>query len=123
MNNINKGSFGENIAAKYLIKKGFSILKQNVRFGKLGEIDLIAKYKDEIVFVEVKTRNNNRLFGEPYEAVDEKKQRKLKKMADIYLQGLNQDKNLRFDIVEILYKNKEDKMKILDVNHIEDAFY
>ena len=123
MNNINKGSFGENIAAKYLIKKGFSILKQNVRFGKLGEIDLIAKYKDEIVFVEVKTRNNNRRFGEPYEAVDEKKQRKLKKMADIYLQGLNQDKNLRFDIVEILYKNEEDKMKILDVNHIEDAFY
>lgn len=57
----NFGKLGENIAAEYLKRKGYSIIARNF-YCKMGEIDIIAKEKHEIVFVEVKTRNGERIW-------------------------------------------------------------
>ena len=69
------GKFGESEAEHYLKKKRYKILEKNYR-GRLGEIDIIAEKKKEIIFVEVKTRKSDK-FGKPYEAVDFRKQRKI----------------------------------------------
>ena len=75
MNNIALGIYGEKLALKYLKKQKYKILEKNFRCA-LGEIDIVAKDGEFLVFVEVKTRSSN-AFGEPMEAVDFYKQRKL----------------------------------------------
>ena len=75
MNNIALGIYGEKLALKYLKKQKYKILEKNFRCA-LGEIDIVAKDGGFLVFVEVKTRSSN-AFGEPMEAVDFYKQRKL----------------------------------------------
>ena len=79
------GDLGEDISEIFLVKKGYSILKRNYRC-RLGEIDLIAKDKNKIIFFEVKTRTNLN-FGYPEESVNNLKVLKLKKLA-IFLQFL-----------------------------------
>lgn len=114
MNTKILGNKGERIAKEYLVKKGFKILKQNYK-NKIGEIDIICynKKDDEIVFVEVKTRESH-LFGTPSDAVDLHKQNKIKNTATFYLLKQKKlDSKFRFDVVEIF----NDK-----VNHIEYAF-
>ena len=71
MNNKEKGDLGEVIALKYLIKSGAEILERNYKI-KTGEIDIIAKVDNELVFIEVKSRSNTR-YGYPAEAVNYKK--------------------------------------------------
>jgi putative endonuclease len=78
------GDWGENYAAKYLEGKGYQILARNVRT-PYGEIDIIAKEKDQIIFVEVKTRTS-RKFGYPEEAITENKITHLIESAEFYLQ-------------------------------------
>ena len=56
MNNREFGNKGEDLACEYLIKNGYEILERNKHFSKLCEIDIIAKFKNKVVFVEVKTR-------------------------------------------------------------------
>lgn len=101
MHNIVLGRAGEGKAEKFLREKGYKILERNWRFAKFGEIDIIAKEKDTICFIEVKTRNDDK-FGEPYESVDKRKQFKLSGLAIVYLKA----KHLmhfpaRFDIISI----------------------
>ena len=84
MSKISTGRDGEQIALAYLRKKGYRICETNFRC-PLGEIDIIAFDKDEIVFVEVKTRKSNKL-GYPEQAVGERKQIKLSRLALWYLQ-------------------------------------
>lgn len=67
MNNREFGNKGEDLACEYLIKNGYKILERNKHFSKLCEIDIIAKLKDKVVFVEVKTRKSN-AFGSKSEA-------------------------------------------------------
>ena len=67
MNNIAIGSFGEDVAIRYLEMRGYRVIAKNFKC-RLGEIDIIAEKRDEIIFVEVKTRTNNK-FGMPSEAV------------------------------------------------------
>ena len=67
-----KGDFGEEKATRYLKKQKYKILKRNFK-NSIGEIDIIAKQKDVIVFVEVKARISQK-FGHPFEAIDEEKQ-------------------------------------------------
>ena len=106
------GRAGEIKAAEYLSKKGYKILKQNYKTA-LGEIDIIAEDNGVIVFIEVKTRSSD-VFGQPSEAVNEKKQEKYYKTALCYLQRENKlDSVCRFDVVEI--ENGQ-------INHIIDAF-
>ena len=75
MNNIQKGRIGEKIALRYLINNNANILETNYRI-KSGEIDIIAKINEELVFIEVKSRSNVN-FGYPSEAVDYMKIRKV----------------------------------------------
>ena len=72
MNNREFGNKGEDLACEYLIKNGYKILERNKHFSKLCEIDIIAKLKDKVVFVEVKTRKSN-AFGSPMEAITKTK--------------------------------------------------
>lgn len=114
------GNEGEEIAVRYLINKGYSILKQNYRYGK-GEIDIIARDPQEegIVFVEVKSRKNLD-FGYPEEAVTKNKIKQLKKIAELYLYENNIKETIcRFDVIAILMLPGE-KPKI---EHLVDAFF
>jgi len=77
------GKSGETTAVQYLKKNGYRILEQNYRTD-LGEIDIIAKDKDTLVFIEVKARTSYR-FGDPKYAVTQKKQRKISMVALSYL--------------------------------------
>lgn len=112
------GIYGELIAARYLRKHGYEILETNF-YSRFGEIDLIAKKKDTITFVEVKTRDSSSL-ERPAFAVTPVKQQRIKKTALFYLSILDEEVNVSFDVVEVLiYKNGIKKVK---VNHIKSAF-
>ena len=109
------GKNGENIAASYLLKNGFTILERNWRSGR-DEIDIIATDSDLLVIVEVKTRTSA-WFGEPETAVTVAKQRSLLRAAEAYILEKNYRGETRFDVVGILF----DKQQI-SLNHIKDAF-
>ena len=112
------GKKGETIAVKYLKRNGFTILKRNFRFSTLGEIDIIAREKEYLCFIEVKSRKST-LFGMPSESVNNKKQDKIRKLSQIYLSNNNlNDQNIRFDIIEILFLNNN----IPKINIIKNAF-
>ena len=112
------GKLGEEQAANYLIKNGYEILRRNYRCS-FGEIDIIAKKGDMLIFVEVKTRRNT-AYGRPAEAVNYKKQLRYEKLALYYLKetGYTRSISCRFDIFEIIY-NIDSKFII---NHIPNAF-
>jgi putative endonuclease len=109
------GRKGESIAVDYLIKKGYTILEKNYKFHRF-EIDIIAKNKNTIAFIEVKTRQN-RNFGYPVDAVGNKKIDNILKCAGHYIYQTQWKGNIRFDIISIL---KEPEFSI---EHIEDAFF
>ena len=93
------GKKGENAAEKFLKKQKCKILERNYRT-PFGEVDLIVSEKDEIAFVEVKTRQST-AFGEPKEAVNEQKQARYRQMAKFYAVKLGEEPNLRFDVIEV----------------------
>ena len=107
MNNRQRlGKYGEDVAIRFLLQKDYKILERNFRC-KQGEIDIIAKDSEKIVFVEVKTRSNFN-FGMPIEAVDRKKISHILKSAKVYLK-LKNIKNtfIRFDVIEVyVLKNR-----------------
>lgn len=112
-NNKEIGRFGEKIAEQYLEKKGFDILDKNF-YCKQGEIDIIARDNNELVFVEVKTRCNLK-YGIPAESVNKEKRIHIYKAARYYLYLYRlEDENVRFDVLEIYLKNKR-----CFVNHIK----
>ena len=94
------GKESESLAVRYLKKNGYKILEQNYR-NKLGEIDIIAKEKGTLVFVEVKARKTH-VFGNPKWAVTPKKQRKISMVALYYLKATKQiHVKARFDVVAL----------------------
>ena len=94
------GKKGESLAARHLKRSGYRIIEKNFRT-KQGEIDIIAKDKDTIVFVEVKSRKNDR-FGNPKWAITPRKQRKISMVALEYLKATQQiNVKARFDVVSI----------------------
>jgi len=108
------GNRGEKIAAKVLRKQGYQIIEKNYH-SRLGEIDIVAKEDESIVFVEVKTRCSTD-FGLPEEALSYDKRRRLSKLALVYLAHRRiKDTNCRFDVVSILMDNK----KVSKVKHVE----
>jgi putative endonuclease len=112
------GDKGEQIASEYLEKHGFEIIERNIRFGRMGEIDLIAKDGGVTVFVEVKTRKNLN-YGEPEYAITKSKMNQIKKLANAYLYEKKiSEIDCRFDVVTILY-DENGKKKL---NHIANAF-
>ena len=112
-NNRKVGSVYEQRACTYLIDNGYQILATNYR-NRMGEIDIIAKNKEYICFVEVKYRKNSQ-YGNPLEAVNYKKQMQIRKVATYYLmtQGLYEGTPIRFDVIAFLGDSME---------HIENAF-
>lgn len=106
------GRVGEQKAVEFLKTKGYKIVETNYKT-HIGEIDVICKDENTLVFVEVKTRLNDE-FGAPSEAVNKKKQDKYFKVATEYLIRTKQtESNCRFDVIEI--ENGQ-------INHILDAF-
>ncbi|MDR0822474.1 MAG: YraN family protein [Endomicrobium sp.] len=95
----------EKKAAQFLQENGYKIITTNFA-AKCGEIDIIAKDKDCLVFVEVKYRKNTN-YGSPVEAVTFKKQKKISKTAIIYLRQNKVRTDFRFDIVSIVADNIE----------------
>lgn len=106
------GEKGESLAAWYLKKNGYKIIEQNYRT-QLGEIDIIAKEKKTLVFVEVKARRSTR-FGNPKWAVTPKKQRKISMVALYYLKTTNQTSaKARFDVVAITSNQDQPQIEIV----------
>lgn len=100
--NILLGKVGENMAREYLMTLGFEIIDSNWHYSKNCEIDIIAKDKDSIVFVEVKTRSSLN-FGHPLEAIDQKKIKKIYIAALAYLEQTKiKYKNYRIDAISII---------------------
>ena len=106
------GQQGEELALAYLLKRGYKIICKNYQC-ELGEIDIIARDKDTISFVEVKNRTSS-IFGFPSEFIDKKKQHQIMKSALTYIKKEKiAHKNLRFDVVSICGS---------DLELIKDAF-
>lgn len=94
------GREGESLAVSHLEKEGYEILTRNYRC-RYGEVDIIARENDCLVFIEVKSRRSLR-FGEPCEAIDLRKQKKLSRTALHYLQSRGwMNRNARFDTLFI----------------------
>ena len=116
MSNIEKGKYGENLASEYLIRQGYRIIETNYKFSRYGEIDIIAMDKDELCFVEVKTRTQTR-FGDGMEAITKDKLLKIYKCIKNYTQNPNlKYKRYRIDAISIDLKNKEPK-----ITHIKNV--
>lgn len=111
------GRRGEVLAAQFLVDKGYEILDENWVHGK-AEVDLIAYLNRQIVFVEVKTRTSVS-FGMPEDFVSNAKQKQMELAANEYIELMNHQGEIRFDIISILF-DKQDKFTI---KHIEDAFW
>ena len=112
------GNFGEDMACRYLESKGIQIIKRNF-YAKSGEIDIIAKAGDTLLFCEVKTRLTAD-YGRASEFVDFRKQDKIRKTALYYT--MQDDIDMRFDVLEVYYHIAGDCLAVDKVNHIEDAF-
>lgn len=118
LNNKTKGDLGEKIAEDYLKKLGYIILEKNFRT-KIGEIDIIGKDGQYVVFIEVKTRHNN-IYGTPGEAVNLSKQHKIIRTSQLYILKRNLSKyDFRFDVIEIILNNTNENTSI---NLIKNAF-
>ncbi len=113
MNKRALGDKAEHIAIDYLKKKNFDVLEKNYS-AKCGEIDIIARKDDYIVFVEVKSRKNTD-FGYACEAVTFSKQEKIRKTALLWLSYHHNELQPRFDVIEIYTESNT-------INHIENAF-
>ncbi|MFC1880032.1 YraN family protein [Thermodesulfobacteriota bacterium] len=106
------GKKSESLAAWYLKKNGYKIIEQNYRT-PLGEIDIIAKEKKTIVFVEVKSRQSIR-YGNPKWAVTLQKQRKISMVALQYLKSTRQmDAKARFDVVAVTSNRDQPQIEIV----------
>jgi putative endonuclease len=117
MNKKVTGDRGEDLACELLVKKGYQLVERNYTYGK-GEIDIIAKDKDTLVFVEVKSRKNLE-FGPPELGITKNKQRQVRRIAEAYLHEKDIiDTDCRVDVVAILFRGKEPPK----INHIVNAF-
>lgn len=110
------GCKGEMLAARFLLNKGMAIMHYNWRSGH-KEIDLIARDRDVLVFVEVKSRSTEQ-YGLASEAVTDSKIKRLISAAEAYIKFNRVDSKFRFDIVTVIGSSAPYK-----IEHVEDAFY
>ena len=116
MNHNELGKWGEQFAAEYLEKNNYEIIERNWFFDK-AEIDIIARKDNELIIVEVKTRNSD-FFGDPQDFVTPSKIKLLVKAANEFIISNDLELEVRFDIIAIL-KNKTQEQ----LEHFENAFY
>ncbi len=111
------GRDSETLAAAVYERDGFAIVDRNYRCGRAGEIDLVARRGDLVVFCEVKCRTASR-WGLPAEAVDHAKQARLRRLAAIWLRERRPGAvDIRFDVVSVIVRNGRSH-----VTQIPDAF-
>jgi len=113
MNNL--GRKGEELAALLCSERGLSILEMNHRTPS-GEIDIIAKDGDVLVFIEVKTRTGD-VYGAPFEAVTRKKRAKIQTVALGYMKRFRKEVPVRFDVISVSIQGGKPS-----VEYIQDAF-
>ena len=114
---LRRGELGERVAKKYLQRAGLKFLTANYRSAR-GEIDLIFREDDCLVFIEVKTRSSEE-WTRPAAAVDARKRKLLSQTALDYLRLLKNSKvKFRFDIVEVLLKDGE----VSEIRHLPNTF-
>lgn len=107
------GKIGEDLASKYLEAAGYTIIERNF-MARQGEIDIIAKDKKELVFIEVKTRTSD-IYGKPVEAVNTQKQKHLLNTIKYYLYSKHlENEFIRIDVIEVYFNNDTYK-----INHIK----
>ncbi len=112
------GKLGEDKAKKYLKRQGYRILESNYRT-KAGEIDLIAKAKECLVFVEAKTRTSDE-YGTPAEAVSYYKQQHMLKSAKYYLAKHGGECECRFDVIEVRL-SLHGFLRTAKINHLQNV--
>jgi len=110
------GKRGEQIAVDFLLDKGYDIVERNYRFDK-AEVDIIAKNKNILAIIEVKTRSTVD-FGDPQDFLKPKQIQRIVKAVDEYVTANKLEVEVRFDIVAIVIKGKT-----FDIEHLENAFY
>lgn len=112
MNNRELGKLGEDMACRVLENRGYRIVDRNYRCS-VGEIDIIARKNGKWCFIEVKTRNGSD-YGRPCEAVDVRKQQRIKNIAVHYIKQRKPEKQkfkgMEFQVFEVIFE------------HIENAF-
>lgn len=107
MSNIEIGKYGENLACEFLSKNGYIIVDRNYKYSRYGEIDIIATEKDELCFIEVKTRRSN-AFGTPMEAITKEKLLKIYSCIKNYISKTNiKYKKTRIDAISVELTKKE----------------
>ena len=108
------GAKGEEIAQQYLKKEGYEIIETNKRFSRFCEIDIIAKHKDTLVFVEVKTRSSD-FCGSPLEAITKTKHDNIKTGLFTYLQESKvKYKKFRIDAISVVLNPS------VKINHLKN---
>ncbi len=114
------GRWGERKAARFLERRGWTILARNYRFGR-REVDLVVRRGDLVAFVEVKTRAG-RGYGVPQESITARKRREVEAVAAHFLarHGL-QDVSVRFDAVAIIVEDSGAVSEVV-IEHLEDAW-
>ncbi|HEY9487646.1 MAG TPA: YraN family protein [Chryseosolibacter sp.] len=110
---IETGGLGENLAAEFLVKKGFQVVVRNYRWRK-AEIDLIVQRDNWLIFVEVKTRSSN-AWGEPESFVSDLQRRLIYDAAEEYIFSTDWRGNIRFDIISVKPGTRP------EIVHFEDA--
>ena len=110
---IQTGNIGEDLAAEFLVKKGFKVVARNYRWRK-AEIDLIVQRENWLIFVEVKTRSSN-AWGEPESFVGDLQRRLIYDAAEEYIFSKDWQGNIRFDIVSVKPGTPP------EIVHLEDA--
>jgi len=116
MNHCEKGRRAEQVAEGYLRARGYRIWKTNWRWGK-RELDLVTLFRNELVIVEVKSRQDNSV-NEPSEVVDRVKQRNIVLAAEAFIRLHGCCWPTRFDVIAVVYQGSD-----MEIEHIENAFY
>lgn len=109
------GQYGEDLACKFLTDNGYTIIERNVHFSKFCEIDVIAKFKNELVFVEVKTRKNSQ-SGSPFEAITKTKYNHLKQGVFMFLNNYKEQySKYRIDVIGIVLEPE------IEIKHLKNV--
>lgn len=117
MDSKKTGDLGEEYATQFLMGAGFEILDRNWRYSRFGELDIIAKEGDTLVFIEVKTDKTGK-FGNPEFWVTQNKQSQIRKIAEAYIfEKEICDTDIRFDVVGVIISNDKPWFR-----HIKNAF-
>jgi len=109
------GKWGEDQAAEYLERKGYTIIERDWKSGR-RDLDIVAQDGEVIVFVEVKTRRNS-LFGQPEESVDYHKLQSLQQAINHYIKFRQIRQEIRFDIISVVGTIGTEP----DIQHIQDV--